>query len=392
VFTCRASTPRPRPLLVTATALSLAAFAFVHPAPAHSFTITKTNVALDDQTVMSPAAERIVTMQPDKGELIGPGSTIERTVIITNRTHAATSFTLSLADVVGSRDGSIAEVRHGVIAGAAAWATIERPSFTLQPGEQAADTVTIHIPAKVTPGSKSFAVVATLGGSINQAGGAGVATQFEQDAIYTVELPGDTLVKGTLTKAEITSAQQGIVASEHGDKPPVNSRFYVGPGIAGTHRLTLTTTYANGGERLLQPSGRVVITDVFGRVAGRYAIPQFTVYPKGSADGQVELRGLPSLGLFTATVELSSDAGSQKTQLPRFLFVPKWLLGVVIAALLWGLYRLVRFVLARRDERRYGGVDDTGEPQPGEAGYAEGDDEWSMAADETTGLTSSEDV
>ncbi|MBC7460548.1 MAG: hypothetical protein H7287_04235, partial [Thermoleophilia bacterium] len=332
MITRRFSLTRPRPALVVAATVALLAALVLEPSGALSFSITKQNVGLDNKFVMSPAAERIVSVNPESGDLIGPGMTIKRQVIITNRTKATTSFTLSVAQVVGSRDGSIAEVRHGVIQGAAAWATIERPAFTLRSGEQAIDTVTIKIPEKVTPGSKSFAVIATLSGASTEVQGAGVATQFEQDAIYTVELPGDAPVKGTLTKAEITSAQKGVEAAAHGARSPVNSRFYVGPGIAGKHRLTLTTEYVNDGERLLRPSGRVTIKDVFGRLAGRYQIAPFTVYPDGAADGQVELRGLPSLGLFTATVELTTDVGSQRTQLQRFVLVPKWLLAVLAAA------------------------------------------------------------
>ncbi|MBC7461809.1 MAG: hypothetical protein H7287_10650, partial [Thermoleophilia bacterium] len=181
----------------------------------------------------------------------------------------------------------------------------------------------------------------------------------------------------TLTKAEITSAQKGVEAAAHGARSPVNSRFYVGPGIAGKHRLTLTTEYVNDGERLLRPSGRVTIKDVFGRVAGRYQIAPFTVYPDGAADGQVELRGLPSLGLFTATVELTTDVGSQRTQLQRFVLVPKWLLAVLAAALLYVLYRLTRWLLARRDERLYGSEVEH-EPAVATAGHDEhyGDDDW----------------
>lgn len=367
-------------LVVAAIACGLIALALL-PDRAQSFSITKTNVALDNKFVMSPAAERIVTVEPESGELIGPGMTVKRAVIITNRTKNTTTFTLSLAQVVGSRDGSIAEVRHGVIEGAAAWASLERPSFTLKSGEQAQDIVTIKIPAKVTPGSKSFAVVATLSGGTTEVQGAGVATQFEQDAIYTVELPGDAPVKGELTKAEIRSAQKGLEAGQEGKEPPVNSRFYVGPKIAGKHRLTLSTEYVNEGERLLRPSGRVIVKDIFGRTAGTYTLQPFTVYPDGSNEQQVELKGLPSLGLFTATVEVKTDVSTQKTQLKRFVLVPKWFLAVVLAALVYLVALLVVRFLRRRDERLYGTDDDA----PVE-GY---DEDWGAEGEPDAGFPSS---
>ncbi|MCW2923634.1 MAG: hypothetical protein JWM98_1038 [Thermoleophilia bacterium] len=357
-------------------AVALAAWAALSmaTAPATAFTVQDRGTAgLDGKVVMSPAAERIETVEPGAGEQISPGSVVHRSVIIHNRTKAAIDFDLDVAQVVGSTADLIVEVRHGVHEGAAAWVTLEKTSFRLKPGQQGTVGVTIKIPQGIKPGSKPFAVTATQRGGAVQTQGAGIAPQFKQVGIFILELPGDAPINGKLTKASITSAQKNLQAARDNEKTPSNSRLYVSPHWTDTHRLTLSTEYQNKGERLLTPSGKVVIRDIFGRVAGRYDIKQFTVYPDGESAGTVELKGLPSLGVFTARVELESEAaGKQTTTLPRFVMVPKWFLLAAAAFILYGLYRLLRWQLRRRREWKRYLAEEEARPEGG----ASGDGAW----------------
>ena len=340
----------------------------VFAAPAAAIRVEDRGTAgLDGKVVMSPAAERVETVEADGGEQIGPGSVVQRWIILHNRTKEKVDFDLEVSQVVGSTAELVVEVRHGVREGAAAWVTLEDTSFSLKPGQQGTIGVTIRIPKSVKPGSKPFAVTATQRSPQVQTEGAGIAPQFKQVAIFIMELPGDAPVKGEFTKATITSAQQSEAAGRDGKEAPVNSRFYVGPKFfkfGKTHDLRLSTEYENSGERLLKPKGQVVVRDIIGRVAQRYDVKEFTVYPDGENAGQVQLKGLPSLGVFQVKVELTSEAGGkQSTTLPRFVIVPKWFLAVAGAFLLYILYRLVGWQLRRRREwRRYmaeeGGDDD----------------------------------
>jgi hypothetical protein len=335
---------------------------------------------LDGKVVMSPAAERIETVDADGGEQIGPGSVVQRFIILHNRTKEKVDFDLEVSEVVGSSAELVVEVRHGERGGAAAWVTLEDTSFSLKPGQQGTIGVKIRIPKTVKPGSKPFAVTATQRSPQVQTQGAGIAPQFKQVAIFILELPGDAPVKGEFTKATITSAQQSEAAGREGRKAPINSRFYVGPKLwkfGRTHDLRLSTEYRNSGERLLKPKGQVVVRDILGRVAQRYDVKEFTVYPDGENAGQVQLKGLPSLGIFQVKVELESEAGGgtrSSVTLPRFVIVPKWFLVVAGAFGLYVIFRLVRWQLRRRAEwRRY--MADEG----GEGGGDDGDDidaEW----------------
>lgn len=383
---------RRSPVLVSAAiAVALAtwmAWSLLTAPTSSAFTVENRGTAgLDGKVVMSPAAERIETIEPDDGEQVGPGSTIKRSVILLNRSKEKVDFDLDVSQVVGSNAELVVEVRHGVREGAAAWVTLDKPSFSLKPGQQATVGVTIKVPKTVKPGSKPFAVTATQRSSTVQSKGAGIAPQFKQVAIFIVELPGDAPVKGGLTRAVITSAQKSLAAARDGEKSPGNSRLYVSPGWTNSHRLTLSTEYANKGERLLTPAGKVVVRDLFNRIVGRYDIKQFTVYPEGESAGQVELKGLPSLGIFTASVELESEAaGKQKTTLPRFVLIPKWLLAALAAFAIYGIWRLVKWRLRRRREWKAYLAESDGEDadpdadEDGEAWAFDEDDEGSPHA------------
>lgn len=304
---------------------------------------------LDGKVVMSPAAERIQTIDPKGGELISPGSVVKRPIIIHNRTKDKITFNFTVSEVVGSSADLIVEVRDGVRKGAAAWAELEKNTFTLKPGQQGTMYVTIRIPKSVKPGSKSFAVTATQQNQQVQAEGAGVAPQFKQVAIFIIDLPGDAPVKGGLVDAMITSAQKELAAVQNGKSSPRNSRLYISPNLTDKQNLTLSAVYKNKGERLLQPNGRVVVRDLFGRIAGTYEIPKFTVYPDGEAAQTVSLKNLPTLGIFRAKVELESEeAGKQTTTLPRFALIPKWFLIALTLLVLFAIWKTVRWRLGRQ--------------------------------------------
>lgn len=322
------------------------------PASAWAFKIeSRSTSGLDGKIVMSPATERIETVNADGGDLIQPGMKVKRPIIIHNRSERTVDFSLAVSQVVGSSAELIVEVRHGVREGAAAWVQLEESSLTLKPGQQATIIATIEIPDSVKPGSKPFAITATQRATTAPGSGAGVAPNFAQTAIFIVELPGDAPIKGGLTNASLTSVQKSTAAGRDGRRAPKNPRLYISPGWTDVHDLRLTAVYENNGERLLSPTGRVLVKDVFGRTAGRYEIKQFAVYPDGKAATMARIKGLPSLGLFQATVELESvAAGKQTTTLPRFVLLPRWFVVTIGAFLLYGCFRVLRWQLRRRRE------------------------------------------
>ncbi|MCW2955154.1 MAG: hypothetical protein JWO69_23 [Thermoleophilia bacterium] len=298
---------------------------------------------------MSPANERIITVDPAGGGLaIGPGSTVRRAVSIQNRSTHAKEFVLEVAQVVPGGAGVVAETRRGIREGAAAWVTLDRSRFVLQPDQRGTAMATVRIPRLIKPGSKPFAVVATQHdvtgpASPQETSPTGVTPTFAQTAIFVLEIPGDAPVRGSIERADVTSAQKRLAAAGDQDgATPKNSRVYVGPGLTGTHRLTATIAYRNDGERLITARGKVVVRDLFGRTVGRYPISEFRSYPGGSASAIVELRGLPSLGWFRTSVELDTDAGNISRRLSGFALLPKWFPAAVTGLVLVAVGRLVR--------------------------------------------------
>lgn len=305
-----------------------AALLLVVPSTASAVQIVdQPDAELDGQVLLSPAAELVQTVVPTGPERIGPGQTIRRSVTLENRTEAPVDFTLDVAQVVGSSAELIVEVRHGVREGAAAWVQLERANLELAPGQRGTVNVVIRIPKAVQPGSKPFAVTATQQASGGPTGGAGIAPQFRQVAIFIMELPGDAPVEGSIEEASFTSATQSVEATRDGGIPPLNPRL-----LLGSHELTAALRYENSGERLLRPTARVIVSDLFGRRVGTYELDDFTVYPGGENAGEVRLRDLPSLGVFRTQVVVTGEAGRQTQTLPRVFIAPWWF--VVLASML----------------------------------------------------------
>ena len=322
------------------------------------------NANLDGKIVLSPAAERITTTEPEGSQPIGPGIKVIRYILLQNRSKAVLEFDLEVSEVVGSNAEDIVEVRHGSHSGAAAWVQIERQQLKLKPGATATVQLTIAIPRAVKPGSKSFAVTATQRSAPVASKGAGVTPVFRQVAIFIVDLPGPAPIKGRITQAAMTSSSDTLRSA--GTRRERKRKFFL-----GKHRLTFTMAYENKGERLLVPEGSIEVRDMFNRVIKRYPVKRFTVYPAGEAAATIDMRQMPSFGAFRARLTLNSDAGKQERKLGWVILVPKWLLFALGAVAGYGLYLLVRLI---NERRRYGKWEDyVGDG--GEGGGDEDDDD-----------------
>lgn len=296
---------------------------------------------LDGKIVLSPAAERVSTVSTDGGGAIAPGMRVTRQVLVQNRSTQTTQFDLDISQVVGSNAEVVVEIRHGVRQGAAAWAQLERRYIELAPGEVATVNVTIDIPKAVKPGSKPFAVTATQRAATTQTTGAGVTPIFRQVAIFIVELPGDAPTGGKITRAEVVAASDTLRRARGADGRLI-------PFYPGKQAMRAVVEFENTGERLLTPEGRIEVRNVFGKVVHRYPVKRFTVYPEGEAGIQMDLRKLPSFGMFRASLELESEAGKQTRKLGSFVLAPWWVMGLLAAAVIYAGYQAVRWWLDRR--------------------------------------------
>lgn len=309
---------------IAAVATALAA------APAHAVTITRDSTKLDGNIVMAPAAERIETTRSGGGSRIGPGSVVTRSVMLTNGSHRSITFDLDVAQVVGSDAEHVAEVRHGVRSGVTGWVELEVPSVTLAPGRTASVRVTINVPAAVRPGSKTFAVSATQRPTDYDARAGGVVPRFRHVSIFDLEIPGDAPVSGRLTSVRLTSIEQRLEARRSGTTLPPHRRWYVTDGWFDGSSMTIDLAYENTGERLLRPDGTIDVHDVLGRRIERYHVGPLTAYPDGQAAASIDLSGMPSLGIFRASVRISDETGTAHVVLPRFLLIPRWLLVAMV--------------------------------------------------------------
>lgn len=306
-----------------------------------------------------PDVERITSRMPDGTGEIQPGAVIRRSIRLRNDTDGPATFLFDVARVVGSSGDLVLEVRHGDRSGVAGWTTLDRGEVRLRPGTGASVPLTIRVPTPVSPGTKTFAVTATR--SLDQAGGsggAGVSTNLRLVSLFVLEIPGDAPVRGSIVDARLTvrssDRSRGIV------------RF----------------TYRNDGERLLAPTGRVVVRDGSGDRVTSAAVPRFAAYPDGEAAVEVPLRGLPTFGAWTARIELTSpELGAQRLDLPRVVAIPWWATALVVAGIVAALCLLALGARAWRRRRR-----------PDDVGQTDDADEIDDADEDSPGADQDEDV
>lgn len=308
-------------------------------APARAFTISRSKPArLDGRVFVDPSAVRIQTNTPTSKRSIGPGSTFRYPLTVANRTRSTVSFDLELRRVVGS--SNVADVREDR-GGAAGWASVDQPYFSLRSGETAHVLVTGQVPTNAPPGSHSFAVAVTQRPTGTPAGASGVTPIVRQLAVYIVEVPGDAIVSGELVRARIVSGSE---------RPPAD-QFSHDLLFLGQRALDVEVGYRNTGQRLLVVSGRLTLRSLLGNQAGSFPIDSFVTYPDGSGYSSARLSGLPKLALLHGTITVTSEAGRKQHATGWFLVGPRLLPLMIIQAVLLLLVVVLALVRFRRYRR-----------------------------------------
>lgn len=290
---------------------------------------------------VGPASETITTTESGGEEQIAPGSTVHRAVAITNGTAATRRFDVAPAEVVGSSDGSQVEVLHGQTGGAAGWVKLEQTRVTVPVGESRVVRFTVQVPTNATAGSKPFGISVTeVPDRPTAQQAAETITIGRQTSIFTLELPGDAALVGGIRSST-------TVVDGH----PTHHALHVP--LWGVDWIGVVAPYENAGERLLNPTGDLVATDLFGREVDRAALKSGRAYPGGLVLTRGALHSLPVLGAFHLTVHARSEAGETTWDAGWVVVVPVWCLAVIA-----GVIALVGWLMMRTVRRRNASDDD----------------------------------
>lgn len=217
----------------------------------------------------------------------------------------------------------------------------------LKPGENKNLTYTVSVPSNAAPGGYYGAVTYRAVPANEAALGSGeVALTANVASLVLIEVPGD------ITE-QIQIAGFKVGKSDQNNAPKFSSFFTSKP-----NRASLTVK--NNGNSFSKPFGSVILTNMSGKQVFDYELnnstPRGNVLPKTSRAFTDEIKGVTKPGRYTLTASISHGTGGEVlTQKVSFWYIPVWLLalmGVLLVAIVGGIYFLYRRQFSGRKKRR----------------------------------------
>jgi hypothetical protein len=284
------------------------------PAGASAYTVEKHDEEVTGQYEVAPS----------KFELdMNPGDSSTQEVSIINRTGGVLTLELYVEDFEGSSNPSQPMVFLGDEDGARSaknWMTPELSSIVLNQGETLVMQVRIVAPRSAEPGGHYAALVAapTAGGGA----AAGEEEITDQKSLFLINISGNIDASGSLNVPELTGF------SERGP---------IGIGLV----------FNNLGNTHLQPSGRVVISNILGQTVAEIPVKEWVVLPEASRRTLVEWDTGYRFGRYTAKAEIEYGDGKVVVASRSFWVMP-WKILLAGAAALVLIITLIMMQVRRR--------------------------------------------
>lgn len=250
---------------------------------------------------------------PPRFELFGnPGDTIVDKIRIKNGSDTNETYQMQVEDFKAQGDeGGVALIDPGspsTTFSLATWITVDPPRITIAPGEESTVNYTIRIPRNGEPGGHYASVLARRAGQ-GSPGAAAVDTRVGSLILLRVS--------GNVTeKAHVESFRAQESYAQHGP-------------------VTFVLRSANDGNVHVQPSGTIVITNMFGRKVTEIPLTQANILPGSSRNITTTWDAKNPIGRYTAT--LVATYGQSKETLSAttsFIVFPLYLLVIILAIIL----------------------------------------------------------
>jgi hypothetical protein len=226
----------------------------------------------------------------------GAGATLTGEVRVSNTGRGAGQALLYAVDATtGQTSGAVYLGHEAARRGVGAWITLARPSVTLAPGASARIAFRVVLPANVTAGEHLGGIVAEdaklhTGASVHHGKGSFHFSIRDLTVIAVqVEVPGPRRAEVSVTGVSTT-------------------------GSSGYQSLLIGLS--NGGNTMLKPQGRVIVTDAGGHRVMDGTFLMDTFLPQTAIDYPVPVRGhaLPA-GRYRAAIALRYAGGRTHSDL-----------------------------------------------------------------------------
>jgi len=265
-----------------------------------------------------------------------PGESVTKSLVVTNRKGFDQEFIISAEDFQGSDDPNQTVLLQGGKIGrysAKDWVHLEMDKFTIKHGERQFFDVTINVPKEADAGDHYVSVLASAAPKVEQQESRidskpNVVITSRVGALFFIRVKGKTVEDGSL---------QSFKANRFWyEKPPVSFKI----------------VSKNEGTVRLQPSGKIVIKNMFGAIVDSVEIKPFNVLRESMRGLDVNWENQKFLvGRYTANLELDRGYGGQADMRSVSFWLMPWKqLGIGLAALVFFIL-LVNFMRKRVDVR-----------------------------------------
>ena len=263
-----------------------------------------------------------------------PGESVTKTIQLTNRKGADQEYIITAEDFQGSADPDQTVLLQGGNIGkysAKDWVKPELNKFTLHHGEREFFDVTINVPKEADAGDHYVSVLASATPIVNpeesQADSKpNVVITSRVGALFFITVKGKTLSEGSLQSFRANRTWY--------EKPPVSFKIVT----------------KNDGTVRLQPSGKIVVRNIFGSIVDSVEVKPFNVLRES-------MRGVEQkwetdkflVGKYTAKLELNRGYGDEvDTKAVSFWLIPWKQLSVGFAVFIFVIL-LLNFMRKRVD-------------------------------------------
>ena len=199
----------------------------------------------------------------------------------------------------------------------ASWITVSPSNLTIAPDSYQYVNFTIHVPLNAQPGSRFASVVASVSASRNSVSGSGVGTEIGSLILLTIS--GNVTVNASLTD------------------------FYTNPVFTQGGVVNFIQKIKNTGNVTLRPTGKIVISNMFGSTVKTISIQSLDVIPSALRLSQEKIDTKGYIGLYQASLFVNYNSEGKSGTLvgkTSFWVIPIYeILLIVIIIVLLVLFR-----------------------------------------------------
>lgn len=259
-----------------------------------------------------PTDATTLAVSPPTFELTtNPGTPIKNTIKVSNPSNKELYVTTDIRNFVAvGEEGAVNLTDEDSTYSLAKWITVAPTNATIKPNETKIFTFIINPPANAEPGGHFGSIVFRTGG--NQLDETGASVAQEVASLILLRIAGPTTEKATLEEFITTNS------------------FYQSVPVIFEYKVR------NEGNVHVKPTGKITITNLFGKEVDAFSVPPKNVLPNATRKTTIEYDKKDLFGKYTATLVLTYGTNNETLMgTTSFTVIPykKVAVGLVIAVI-----------------------------------------------------------